>query len=248
MKSKRIAAIVIGVLIVSGLVTGCTRVRLEDADGPEGSRSQSVSLEGADRVKVNLQMGAGELRITPGTAADELMDASFLYRPESWNPLVEYDRDGDVGELVVRHKESTGPTLGFGATRSRWDIALSKRVPLDLTVALGAGSADLDLRGLGLEEFDIQMGAGEAILDLSGERVRDLSGSVQAGVGELTIILPRGVGVRVNGRQDGMGPWEAVGFKEDGNAWVNDAYTTSDVTIEIDVQRGLGDVVLRFGD
>lgn len=248
MNSKRIIALMIGALVVSGLVTGCTRVRLEDVEGREGSRSQSVLLEGADRVKADLQMGAGELQVTAGTAADEVMDASFLYRPESWDPTVEYDLDGDVGELIVRHRESTGPTFGFGGARSRWDIALSKRVPLDLTVSLGAGSADLDLRGLDLEEFVIQMGAGEVVLDLSGDRPRDLSGSVQAGVGELTIILPRGVGVRVNGGEGGIGTWEAVGFKADGGAWVNDAYTTSDVTIEIDVQRGLGDVVLRLED
>ena len=75
-----------------------------------------------------------------------------------------------------------------------------------------------------------------------------MDAAVTAGAGRVEVRLPSDIGVRVSGREDGVGDWSYDGFTVDGDYLVNDAYGTSDTTIELDVQRGIGDVVLVLVD
>jgi len=71
---------------------------------------------------------------------------------------------------------------------------------------------------------------------------------VTAGAGRVEVRLPSDIGVRVAGREEGVGDWSYDGFSVDGAYLVNDAYGTSDKTIELNIQRGLGEVVLVLVD
>ncbi len=59
--------------------------------------------------------------------------------------------------------------------------------------------------------------------------------------------LPRDVGVRVHVTR-GLGSVDASGFRREGDAYVNDAYGKSDVTMQVDVVVGVGGVNLELGD
>jgi hypothetical protein len=50
--------------------------------------SEVVELGKAEEVRVNLQMGAGELNIDSG--AESLMEADFVYNVASWSPEISY--------------------------------------------------------------------------------------------------------------------------------------------------------------
>jgi len=66
-----------------------------------------------------------------------------------------------------------------------------------------------------------------------------------AGVGKVVLRLPEGVGVRITGREDGVGSFAADGFIAQGDSWVNEAYSAaSGPKIELDLTRGVGDVTL----
>jgi hypothetical protein len=64
-------------------------------------------------------------------------------------------------------------------------------------VDMGAGSSDLRLAGLSLTGLDISQGAGKMDVDLSGDWKRDLAGTLDVGAADLTVRLPKNVGVRV---------------------------------------------------
>ncbi len=128
---------------------------------------------------------------------------------------------------------------------NEWDLHLGKDIPLDLDVELGAGQSDLALGGLRLTELDIRTGAGESTIDLSGDWERDLDVNIQGGVGKSTLRLPEDVGVRV--RADvGLGDVDAHGLSKDGDAYVNDAYGESDITLDINLDGGVGEVNLEL--
>ena len=120
-------------------------------------------------------------------------------------------------------------------------------VPTDLEVNLGVGESELVLGKLDLERLDVKMGVGDATIDLSGAS-KSLNADINAGVGELVLRVPRSVGVRVTGRQDGLGDYEADGMRIEGDAYVNDAYGTSPVTLDIALRRGVGDVTVEMVD
>jgi hypothetical protein len=109
---------------------------------------------------------------------------------------------------------------------------------------MGAGDGLLDLRGIDLTRFTLEQGAGDVTIDLSTQE-RDLTATATLGAGELTVRVPSSVGVRVRGHEDGIGGWSYEGFRADGDYLVNDAYgTQGGTTIEMDIQRGVGQVNL----
>jgi hypothetical protein len=52
------------------------------------------------------------------------------------------------------------------------------------------------------------------------------------------------VGVRVQA-EGGLGKINAGGFQREGKAYVNDAYSDSDVTLNVDVRGGVGTINLE---
>jgi len=203
--------------------------------------SRSIQAENAQSVHTKLQMGAGELNLTGG--ADRLMEADFAYNVADWKPKVSYDVSGDAGELIVKQGSGGGVRLG-GDARNEWDIRLNDEVPTDLRVQMGAGESDLDLDSLTLTGLNLQMGAGKTTVDLTGDYAQNLNASIQGGVGEATVLLPSEVGVQAKA-EGGLGTINAEGLQKEGEAYVNDAYGKSGVTLRVDIQGGVGEINLE---
>ncbi len=204
--------------------------------------SESVPLGQPKSVTVEIKMGAGELRVGAGTG--NLMNADFTYNVDAWKPEVRYDTKGDQGHLIIQ--QPSGPHNYRGRTRYDWDVRLNAQVPMEMSVSMGAGKANLNLAGLNLTRFKVNIGAGEANIDLDSLWAHDLEASVQGGVGKATLHLPRDVGVRVT-VQGGLGTVRAHDFSKDGDVYTNSAYGKSRVTLNISVQGGMGEVNLVLG-
>lgn len=203
--------------------------------------SRSVPLGTVKSVAVEIKMGAGELKV--GGGATDLMNGDFTYNVDAWKPDVRYDASGDQGHLTIEQPETHGHR---GRTRNEWDIRLSDQVPTELNANLGAGKANLNLVGMKLSRFEFNLGAGETDVNLDGHWSQNLAGSVQGGVGKATLHLPRDVGVRVTA-QGGIGAINANGFTKNGDVYTNDAYGKSPVSLDINVQGGVGEINLVLG-
>jgi hypothetical protein len=73
---------------------------------------------------------------------------------------------------------------------------------------------------------------------------QDFDVSIEGGVGEATVLVPSEVGVRVRA-EGGLDKINAEGFQRDGEAYVNDAYGDSDVSLNLDVRGGVGSISLK---
>jgi hypothetical protein len=227
------------------------------------TETETVELGGADSVRVEIEMGAGELEVSGG--ASELLEASFTYNVAELKPEVEMRGD----RLFVRTPDvRVGIESLWDATdyRYEWDLRLNDDVPMEMEVGVGAGRSDLRLGTLNLTVLEVTRGAGEVYVDLSGaasltrlklgggagEATLDLTGdwqqdlyvTVDGGVGQRTLILPSDVGVRVK-VDAGIGSVDAYGLTQDGDVYTNNAYGESDVTVDIQVDGGVGETELR---
>lgn len=221
--------------------TGCNI-----SDGPSVGEtrtlSKSVTLGHEKSVDVEVNLGAGELRLAGGST--DLMNSDFTYNMEAWKPEVLYNTSGDHGTLSIRQPPGRGNYRG--RRHNAWDIRLNNAVHLTMNVNLGAGKANLSLAGLNLSHFNLNVGAGEADIDLDGAWQHDLSASIHGGVGKLTLHLPADVGV-VARVQGGLGAIHADGFTKNDGAYTNSAYGKSKVKLQIDIQGGMGEVDLMIG-
>jgi hypothetical protein len=209
--------------------------------GETRKESKTVALGAARSVLVNLEMKAGELKVEGG--ANDLLDAGFTYNVPEWKPDVRYEVNGGVGNLEV---EQPGSASSTGNTRNEWSLRLSNKTPMEMTVEMGAGRATLTLSGLALSKFELNMGAGETTVDLTGNWKKDLTAQIQGGVGRATIRLPRDVGVHVV-TQGGLGAIHADSLQKQGDAYVNDMYGKSPVTLRVEVEGGVGEINLELG-
>jgi hypothetical protein len=207
--------------------------------GPTQHDFQTVERDSSELVRVNLIMGAGNLRVDSGT--DKLAAADFTYNLASWKPEMRYTSAAGRGSLTIRQSESHQPHLG--KNEYEWDLRLNREVPLDLTVHFGAGEAHLNVGDLNLRSVDVEMGVGRLALDLDGRPKQSYNVNVSGGVGEATIHLPAGVGVDAEAT-GGIGSIQASGLRKRGDRYFNDAYADSKVTIHLTVHGGVGSIRL----
>jgi hypothetical protein len=225
-------ALALGALCLSGCVV------TSDARGRLQYESRAIDRDASDRVRVNLNMGAGDLKVSSGT--QKLLQAYFNYNVPDLKPDVHYSTAGGVGDLTV---EQPSKHTHIGNMKYEWDLRLSDRVPLDIHVNFGAGQAQLDLGSLDLRGVEIDMGVGELQMDLRGNPKHDYNVRISGGVGEATVRLPENAGIdaRASG---GIGDISVRGLRKQGDRWLNDAYDGPGVKIHVDVQGGIGSIHL----
>ena len=235
MRFSQIPKILLLIFLIGG-ISACVAV------GDLVEETETVELGEAESVELDLDIGAGELKVQGG--AKELMEGYFVYNIERWKPEIRYSVAGNRGILRVKQGECSAMTIG--KKRNKWNISVSNDVPLDIKVDFGAGEGNLDLRGLILNSLEIDMGVGELKVDISGEQKKSLDVSVDGGVGSATIYVPVDVGVRVE-VDGGIGSVNARGMIKKRGAYTNDAYGKTDVTIDVDIDAGIGsiDLIMR---
>ena len=227
------------VLLAALLLASC--VSSDDVRvGELRSESQSVELGDAESVSVKIKMGGGDLKIIGD--AEKLLEADFTYNVAKLKPEVEFTN----GTLIVQHPDVRGyRTLqDIKDFRNEWDLRLNNDVPMNLSLEMGAGTSDLQLAGLSLTGLDVKLGAGKSTVDLTGNWARDLDVTFDTGAANITVRLPGVVGVRVE-VEAGVSRIEASGLTKDGNVYTNAAYGTSEVTLHITIQAGIGQINLE---
>jgi hypothetical protein len=231
-----LAFVLLGVPALAGCGSG-TRV------GALQTETLSVERGDAASVRVEINLGAGDLQVTGG--ADKLLEADFTYNVARLKPEVEYTN----GRLVVRQPNTDGlPDLrGITGFRNEWDLRLDDSVPMDLSVDVGGGVSDLQLAGLSLAGVDVSLGAGDFTLDLSGDWARDQDVTIDAGAANLHLRLPGDVGARVE-VEAGPHTVEAAGLVRTGDVYTNAAYGVSEVTLHVNIEAGIGQIDLEVED
>ncbi len=228
----------VGALLIGMLISAC-QLRFART-GQTVTESQTVDTAGATAASVQIQMNAGELTLAGG--AGQLLEADFRYNVADWEPQVAYAVDGARGALDV-----TQPGDGLPVNDelvNDWNLRLSGGLPLDLAINLGAGEGDLDLSGLDVSSVQVETGASVVTVDLRGDWDHDVDAVIRGGVGELRVVLPSALGVRV-AADTALVNVTASGLTRDGDAYVNAAYGTAPYSLEVEIEAGVGAVDLE---
>jgi hypothetical protein len=228
----RYLALLPGALCLAGCV-------VEVHNGPTRHDFREFERKGVERLRLDLRMDAGEVKVRGGAA--QLARADFAYNVEQWKPEVTYHTLGGASDLSIEQPGSSHTHIGD--TTYTWDVQVADDVPLELIAHLGAGEARMDLGSLSLRRVEVDMGVGELHMDLRGTPQHDYNVHIRGGVGEATVYLPRGIGVYAAG-SGGIGEIHTEGLRRQGEHWVNDAYNDAKVRIHLDIEGGIGQINL----
>ncbi|HAZ03966.1 MAG: hypothetical protein A2W95_18850 [Bacteroidetes bacterium GWA2_40_14] len=221
---------------------------------------QTIKKSKTDHIKALIHVTGGQLFVTGG--ATELALVKLTYSKDEWDPTISFAEDQNVGKLTVmaKMKEEDNNIEDNNICR----IQLNSGLHYSLGVVLGAGLADADFSGmnvskalfrLGVGSFKVNLsntsvpllkveaGIGEALFDLSGGWKNDLSATINAGIGQMHLVVPANVGVKVTVKGF-LGSVETPGFRKVGKEYTNALYGKTKHNLEFDITGAVGTVVV----
>ena len=136
MIDRHSAKSLLAVVGTASLLSGCG---FGVATGETRNETLSFDLDNSKSARVDIRMGAGELRVNSGTP--KLMTGTFAYNVPEWKPVVDYKAGS--GELML---SQPGYSSSFGNSVNNWDVTLNGDVPLEVTATSGRGRGESGAR------------------------------------------------------------------------------------------------------
>lgn len=233
--------VVAGTVLVGAALWAVTPLGLGAT--PAETHSVQYQLGEAETAAVTLAPAVARMRLgaLPQESDDLLAGEVATGRNES----LERTFQPGPGASLRLASQRAGGTFWFGGgggSRS-WDLALTSRVPVDLTLDTGVGETVADLRGVTLTALDLDAGVGSVRLTLP--EAGGFDATVDAGVGEVMVRVPEDLTVRV-GVDAGIGSAQVLGdFERDGEEWVTPGFAASDEAVDLRVNGGVGEVTVE---
>ncbi|MHC1784389.1 MAG: toast rack family protein [Anaerolineaceae bacterium] len=147
------------------------------------------------------------------------------------------------GEMEFEDYAFTNFTINDGASESKITFKSPNKSDMgDLVYKTGASKVELfGLANANFENMSFDCGAGSYTLDFSGKLIRDAHVSINSGVSNIEILIPKGVNSRINvsgglNNIDLEGTWTST----------NSTYSTEGAgpTITIEIDMGVGNISL----
>jgi len=126
----------------------------------------SRSLRDTAEHRVQIRYGAGRIDVA-ATDAPVLYSMNLRYDETSTSPLHQYNPSSHVLTLGVDGQRPRFSRNSDENTRGEMRLSLSRTVPIDLSLDLGATKGALDLGGLSLLALRLESGASDMQLDFS---------------------------------------------------------------------------------
>jgi len=116
--------------------------------------------------------------------------------------------------------------------------------------AFSAGAAEVSVFGLGnsrCDEIEFEGGIGKVLLDFGGVWSSSAHVAVKMAVGELTLRLPRQVGVRIT-MDKFLASFEPAGLARRGDAFQSSNYDRASHRLDLEISTAVGDVSVEWVD
>lgn len=150
------------------------------------SVTEVVQTEGAQRLEVNIDFGAGRLDIVPADM-EEAARLDIDYSPRWVRYDVDYAKKGNTGVLSL--ESELRRKRDMDDIDNEWQLTLSTRYSVELDMDIGASESYIDLGGIPLTDVTMDIGATSGTIDFSKknpERLRDFKVDVGASSLDMT--------------------------------------------------------------
>lgn len=211
------------------------------------NRYSPISTYDAARGAVTLGLqpaGEGGLRVV--STRQLRQDATVAFAPS-----VDLDLDLALGavqaDIELGGLTLAGLTMEAGASQAVLRFSQPNRSRCR-AAEITAGAAELTVLGLGnsrCDRFALEGGMGKITLDFSGAWTSSTAAEVKMAVGELTLRLPRNVGVRLT-LDRFLASFDPAGLVRTGDAFQSPGYERAERKLDIDVKTAVGGVKVEW--
>jgi hypothetical protein len=180
----------------------------------------------------NMRTGTLDLKLSPDVPVDLALSFGAA------------EAEINLGGVLVRSVR-----IQTGASKTRLNVSMPNPQSCRL-FSLEAGAARFEgnrLGNLNAERIRVQGGVGDVVLDFSGSWEQDMSGTVEMGLGSLTLALPRGLGVHI--RKGGLlASFDSQGLIKRGDAFYSQDWETAERKLSLSIDAALGSIKVVWLD
>ncbi|HEY9087301.1 MAG TPA: DUF5668 domain-containing protein [Anaerolineaceae bacterium] len=231
----------------------------------------TAPIDGAQSATINLDTSSQPVAISSLERSENLLEATIGH----YGQMDFLISGGADRQITLRRQPTVGFSMDFVPPQNaKWEIYLTRDIPIDLRIDSGSGSIAMDLSQTTLSAFalDSGSGSGSMVLPASADgytaEVNSGSGSISidlpadstltlridSGSGSVNIDLPDGAAARVEVQNGGSGavrlPAELDRIEgdsgEDEGVWETDGFSSAQHKIEIILEDvGSGSITVR---
>ncbi len=205
--------------------------------------SVSVPLGTATRAEVTFRPAVAALELAALSGRQSVVEGT-VPRTGYGEVTVESGLSGATARVDLT-TSGTYILPAMGPRDDTWRFGLTAAVPLDLEVSGGVLLVEADLTGLSLTGLDVEMGVGRVMLILPAEG--SFSGQVSGGIGEIEIVVPAGVGVRiqVDAALAGVTTPSGQMFGPGDHEYTSPNYASAKARVDLRIEQAIGAIVIR---
>lgn len=182
--------IVLALLLVAFGVTWIVSAGRRNTGGVP--RHLSIKKENASSATIQLDYGAGELKVQGGANPGLLLEGNFLEG-------IEYSSRVENSMLKVNLKTPSidwGIIPVWGLQRRLWDLVLAQDIPLSLVFNNGANSSNLNLEQVVVRDLLINTGASNTEIRMPAS-AGHTNAVIKAGAASIHIFIPEQVAAKI---------------------------------------------------
>jgi hypothetical protein len=227
--------IVLGLWVLWGVFAAPRGFETEEA---------TIPLEGATKARIQINHGAGRLRVSGGAGAGELATGTF-------GGGLDYRTSQEGDTLAVKMGIRTSPQYlvfpwMWGPGRALdWSVSLNETIPLSLDLQTGANEARIDLSSLQVTDLQLQTGASSTQVTLPANAGHTRA-VIRSGAASVSVRVPSGVAARIKAH-GGLADIriDRSRFPRAGGVYESEDYASAQNRVDIDIETGVGSVDVR---
>lgn len=191
----------------------------------------SQAMPESGEATIVLKPVIGALHLRSGSPGGDLISGTV---PDGRNSQIRSEYDAADSTLTLEH---TGNMVMLTpGSSSGWDLALSPDLPLNLETEMALGRADIDLTGLQVESFRLELPMGTAWIILPED---SFEGDVDLPMGTLTVVVPEGVGFRLV-KDGGLAIVDVPDdYVQNDDSYTSAGFSSAGVQVELRVDTGM---------
>ena len=243
-RSARASAAIIGlgVLLLAGSLTWAA-LRASGAP-PSGSETLIALTEGAARLQARIDFQTGRLNVSALGPSDHLLEGVAQDGPAE-SVQQSYTVSDGVGRLALaQHLDPLlAPFLLRRVPSAQWEVLLTRKLPLALTVDTGDGAAAFDFHDLPLTDLDLTTGLGATTVTFApGPAAHAL---LRTGLGAATINLPAGFPARLRVRAGLAQVRLPASLALAGDVYTTAGFDPAQPFLDLELSAGMGGVLIQ---
>ncbi|MEZ4863790.1 MAG: LiaF-related protein [Caldilineaceae bacterium] len=235
----------IALLLIIGVVVGSIWLGYVSSTSFESVSGQTIAqaLEDAARAQVKIESSVSQMKIGAATDPTQLVTGNIaLHNNEELKH--DFQLSNGIAYYTLQSDSHSFILPSFGRREDGlWDLQLNPKVPTDLNISTGVGSATLDLSLLNLTGLAVDTGVGSVEITLPARG--NFTASLHGGVGELAVLIPDTVAARITANA-GIGSVQVDGdYSHQGGVYTSPNYDSAVDRVDLSVDGGIGSISVR---